>query len=44
MADFEKAFNKTMMNEGGFMLHDVEGDRGGMTFAGISRKLSLPNK
>lgn len=38
MADFHLAFEKTMKNEGGFTLHQVDGDRGGMTFAGISRK------
>ncbi len=38
MADFEPAFQRMMRNEGGFKLHKVEGDRGGMTFAGIARK------
>lgn len=38
MARFEIAFNRTMRSEGGYVLHTVPGDRGGMTFAGISRK------
>ncbi len=36
MTNFEYAFNKTMMNEGGFILHKNEGDRGGWTYAGIA--------
>lgn len=36
MADFDNAFNLTMQNEGGFVLHKVEGDNGGWTFAGIA--------
>ncbi|MDY6903672.1 MAG: glycosyl hydrolase 108 family protein [Thermodesulfobacteriota bacterium] len=38
MAKFESAFQKTMKNEGGYQLHEVEGDRGGMTYAGIARR------
>nr|VFJ68710.1 MAG: Glycosyl hydrolase 108 [Candidatus Kentron sp. DK] len=38
MADFGQAFEKTMRNEGGFQLHTVRGDPGGMTYAGISRR------
>lgn len=38
MAAFSVAFNRTMKNEGGYVLHEVVGDRGGMTFAGIARK------
>lgn len=38
MADFEKAFNLVIANEGGYTLHEVKGDRGGMTYAGIARK------
>ena len=38
MAEFEPAFQKLMKNEGGFRLHTVKGDRGGMTYAGIARK------
>lgn len=33
---FDFAFEKAMMNEGGFLLHKNEGDRGGWTFAGIA--------
>jgi len=35
---FSVAFNRTMSNEGGYVLHTVKDDRGGMTFAGIARK------
>lgn len=35
---FSVAFNRTMNNEGGWVLHTVKHDRGGMTFAGIARK------
>lgn len=38
MAEFEKAFEKMIRNEGGYKLHKVPGDRGGMTYAGISKK------
>ena len=34
---FEKAFSATMAREGGYVLHTVEGDTGGMTYAGIAR-------
>lgn len=34
---FEEAFAATMQREGGFRLHKVEGDTGGMTYAGIAR-------
>lgn len=37
MAVFDIAFEKTLKLEGGYKLHTVKGDRGGMTFAGISR-------
>ncbi|MBN1849983.1 MAG: N-acetylmuramidase [Deltaproteobacteria bacterium] len=37
MAEFEPAFEKMILNEGGFKLHEVKGDRGGMTYAGIAR-------
>lgn len=38
MAEFKPAFEETMQNEGGYKLHKVKGDRGGQTFAGISRR------
>lgn len=38
MADFIPAFESMILNEGGYILHDVQGDRGGQTYAGISRK------
>ena len=37
MANFDLAFEKTLSLEGGYLIHEVAGDRGGMTFAGISR-------
>ena len=37
MADFLQAFESMIRNEGGYKLHTVEGDRGGMTYAGIAR-------
>lgn len=37
MAEFGPAFETMMRNEGGFVLHTVPGDRGGMTYAGIAR-------
>lgn len=36
MADFKKAQAKMLELEGGFKLHNVAGDRGGLTFAGIA--------
>jgi lysozyme family protein len=38
MATFGKAFDWTLRNEGGLTLTDVKGDRGGQTFAGITRR------
>jgi len=38
MVDFKPAFEKMMSNEGGYIVHTIEGDSGGMTYAGISRK------
>lgn len=37
MAVFDIAFEKTLKLEGGYKLHTVKCDKGGMTFAGISR-------
>ena len=37
MTDFKSSFERMIENEGGYVLHEVEGDRGGMTFGGISR-------
>jgi lysozyme family protein len=37
MADFLPAFEKMIINEGGYILHNVAGDRGGQTYAGIAR-------
>lgn len=38
MAEFLPAFESMILHEGGYILHDVPGDRGGQTYAGISRK------
>jgi lysozyme family protein len=38
MSEFLTAFEKMIKNEGGYQLHTVQGDRGGMTYAGIARK------
>lgn len=40
MADFLPAFEAMIRNEGGYVLHNVEGDRGGMTYAGIARNMN----
>lgn len=37
MTDFLQAFERMIVNEGGYTLHTVPGDRGGMTYAGIAR-------
>ncbi len=38
MAEFTPAYEQCIRLEGGYSLHDVQGDRGGQTYAGISRK------
>ena len=38
MADFNAAFDHVLAEEGGWQLTNNSNDRGGMTFAGISRK------
>ena len=40
MADFEPAYSGTILNEGGYKLTDNKNDRGGLTYAGISRKMN----
>lgn len=37
MANFLPAYEAMIRNEGGYKLHTVAGDRGGMTYAGIAR-------
>lgn len=37
MANFLQAYKYMIHNEGGYKLHTVDGDRGGMTYAGIAR-------
>lgn len=37
MADFNPSFESMIRNEGGFKLHEVENDRGGLTYAGIAQ-------
>lgn len=36
-ADFLPAFERMIRNEGGYVLHNVDGDKGGQTYAGIAR-------
>ncbi|WP_372782588.1 glycoside hydrolase family 108 protein [Litorivivens sp.] len=38
MADFAPAFEEMIRNEGGYILHNVPGDRGGDTYAGVARR------
>lgn len=40
MADFLTAYEAMIKNEGGYVLHTVAGDRGGMTYAGIARNMN----
>lgn len=40
MADFLPAFERMLIAEGGYVLHTVPGDRGGMTYAGIARNMN----
>lgn len=40
MADFLQAFEAMIKDEGGYVLHTVQGDRGGMTYAGIARNFN----
>lgn len=40
MADFLPAFERAILAEGGYQLHQVAGDRGGMTYAGIARAMN----
>lgn len=40
MADFLPAYEAMIRNEGGYVLHNVPGDRGGMTYAGIARNMN----
>lgn len=37
MPNFEQSFEFMIKNEGGYILHKTEGDRGGQTYAGIAR-------
>lgn len=37
MADFNIAFDRTMLNEGGYKLTSIAADKGGQTYAGLSR-------
>lgn len=37
MADFLPAFEAMIVREGGYVVHTVAGDTGGMTYAGIAR-------
>lgn len=37
MAEFLPAFERALLAEGGYQLHQVAGDTGGLTYAGIAR-------
>lgn len=37
MAEFIPAYERMIRNEGGYKLHQVAGDKGGQTYAGIAR-------
>lgn len=37
MAEFAPAFERALLAEGGYQLHQVAGDTGGLTYAGIAR-------
>ena len=37
MAEFLPAYEKMILSEGGYKLHKVKGDTGGLTYAGIAR-------
>ena len=37
MSDFLQAYERMIVNEGGYVLHTVKNDRGGQTYAGIAR-------
>jgi lysozyme family protein len=39
VSDFQPAYEAMIRNEGGYVLHKVAGDRGGMTYAGIARNM-----
>lgn len=40
MADFLQAYEPMIVDEGGYRLHTVSGDRGGDTYAGIARNFN----
>ncbi len=40
MSNFERAYEAMIRDEGGYVLHNVAGDRGGMTYAGIARNFN----
>ena len=42
MANFNLAYEKMLIDEGGYKLTEIKDDRGGMTYAGISRRAN-PN-
>lgn len=40
MAEFGPAFEQMLRDEGGYKLHEVAGDHGGATYAGIARQFN----
>ena len=39
MANYEPCYEAVIRKEGGYVLHEVPSDRGGMTYAGIARDM-----
>jgi len=40
VSDFQPAYEAMIRAEGGYVLHNVHGDRGGLTYAGIARNMN----
>ena len=40
MADYAPAYEAMIRNEGGYVLEEIKGDRGGQTYAGIARNMN----
>lgn len=40
MSNFEQAYETMIRNEGGYVLHNVASDHGGVTYAGIARNMN----
>ena len=44
MAEFLPAFERMIVNEGGYVLHTVKDDRGGATYAGLAATAHIANE